>query len=334
MKTSAVAQETKIRSGGALGRALRHNPALPIYLILAVTVVIGWAVAPSFRSLGNFANLTVQVVAFALAGIAQTFAILVGDVDLGVGGIISIVVCAAAIIMKDTIASMVGGALLMLLIGSGVGLLTGFLVTRIKVEAMVLTLAINAALLGFALYLMPFPDYSKIIPPRFMSAVTGNIGPIQIPVLGTLVVALIAWYVLDRTRFGLHLRAVGADPEAAFRAGIDVAKIKIAAHTITGFLAALTGLFLAARMGTGDPTAGASFSMDSMTAVIAGGTLFNTGVGGVVGTVGGAMLIVILGNIFNHLGVSTFYQYVFRGALLVVAVAGGAIRKKWQEAAQ
>jgi ribose/xylose/arabinose/galactoside ABC-type transport system permease subunit len=71
-----------------------------------------------------------------------------------------------------------------------------------------------------------------------------------------------------------------------------------------------------------------------MTAVIAGGTLFSTGVGGVVGTVGGAGLIVILGNIFNHLGVSTFYQYVFRGALLVVAVAGGAIRKKWQESAQ
>lgn len=320
--------------GERVNRELKNNPALPIYLILVVTVAAGWWVAPSFRSLANFSNLTVQTVAFALAGIAQTYVILAGDVDLGVGGIISIVECAAAIIMKDTLGGMVGGAFILLAVGTLVGLVTGFLVTRIKVEAMVLTLAINAALLGFALYLMPYPDYSKIIPVRFMQALTGNWGPVQIPVLGTLVVAALSWYVLDRTRFGLHLRAVGADPEAAFRAGLDVAKIKVAAHAITGFLAALTGLFLAARMGTGDPTAGASFSLDSMTAVIAGGTLFNTGVGGVVGTLGGAFLIVILGNIFNHLGVSTFYQYVFRGALLVVAVAGGAIRKKWQEAAQ
>lgn len=333
MKRSVALGGAQNRSS-LLRRGFRNNPALPIYLILAVTVVVGWSVAPSFRSLANFQNLLIQTVAFALAGIAQTYAILVGDVDLGVGGIISIVVCAAAIIMKDTVVGMLASALALLAVGALVGFVTGFLVTRIKVEAMVLTLAINAALLGFALYLMPYPDYSKIVPVRFMQALTGNWGPVQIPVLGTIAVAVVSWYILDRTRFGLHLRAVGADPEAAFRAGIDVARLKIAAHTITGFLAALTGLFLAARMGTGDPTAGANFSLDSMTAVIAGGTLFSTGVGGVVGTIGGAFLIVILGNIFNHLAVSTFYQYVFRGALLVVAVAGGAIRKKWQEAAQ
>lgn len=333
MNTTAAVPGIRLRSG-AFGRGLKSNPAAPIFVILALTIAIGWWVAPSFRTVGNFQNLLIQTVAFALAGIAQTYVILAGDVDLGVGGIISIVECAAALIMKDTLGSMLGVTAFLLLLGACTGFLTGFLLTRIKVEAMVLTLAINAALLGFALYLMPYPDYTKMIPLDYMRALTGNLGPVQIPVLGTAVVALVSWHVLNRTRFGLRLRSVGADPEAAFRAGVNVQYVKIAAHTITGFLAALTGLFLAARMGTGDPTAGATFSLDSMTAVIAGGTLFNTGVGGVVGTIGGALLIVILGNIFNHLGVSTFYQYVFRGALLVVAVAGGAIRKKWQEAAK
>ncbi len=311
-------------------RAL-NNPGVPIYFILLVTWIIGYGVSESFRSPANLPNLLVQTVAFALAGLAQTFVILAGDNDLGVGGNISIIVCAAPMLMTNSLGSMIGMSIVLLAIGTLIGILTGYLISKVKVEPMVLTLAINFTLLGFALYLMPFPDYTKIIPIDFMRAVTGNIGPIPTPVLGTLIVAVISWFVLYRTQFGLHLRAVGADRETAFRAGIKVEKIKIIAHAITGFLAALAGLFLAARMGTGDPTAGATFSLDSMTAAVAGGTLFNTGVGSVAGTLGGAFLIVILGNIFNHLGVSTFYQYVFRGALLVVAVAGGAIKKKWQD---
>ena len=314
-----------------LWRLFLNNPSLPIFIILAITIGIGWWVAPSFRNLGNFQNLLMQTVVFAIAGIAQTYVILAGDVDLGVGGVISIVVCATPFLMVDTVNSMVSMSIVLLLVGALIGAATGFLLNRVKVEAMVLTLAINTALLGFALYLMPFPDYTKIIPPSFMKAFTGNWGPFQIPVLGTLVVTAISWYILNQTRFGLHVRAIGADRETAFRAGIKVERTKVIIHAITGLLAALAGLFLAARMGTGDPTAGASFSLDSMTAAVAGGTLMATGVGSVVGSIGGAFLIVILGNIFNHLGVSTFYQYVFRGALLVIAVAGGAIKKKWQD---
>jgi ribose transport system permease protein len=332
MEKVPITKETTVQTN-FLRRAL-NNPGMPIYIILMITWAIGYSVSESFRSPGNLPNLMVQTVAFALAGLAQTYVILAGDVNLGVGGIISIIVCGAPFLMTNTPASMIGMSLVLLLIGAAIGALTGYLLIKIKVEAMVLTLAINFTLLGFALYLMPFPDYTKIIPIDFIRVITGSWGPISYPVVGTVVVAIISWYVLYRTRFGLHLRAIGADKETAFRAGINVTKVKIWAHTITGFLAALSGLFLAGRMGTGDPTAGATFSLDSMTAAVAGGTLFNTGVGSVAGTLGGAFLIVILGNIFNHLGVSTFYQYVFRGALLVVAVAGGAIKKKWQDKAK
>jgi ribose transport system permease protein len=314
---------------------LLDNPSLPIYIILIIAVIIGYLVAPSFRRPANFQNLMIQTVAFALAGIAQTFAILVGDVNLGVGGIMSIAVCAAPFVMNDANpATMVTGSLIILMIGTIIGFFSGYLLNKIKIEAMVLTLAINTALLGFALYLMPYPDYTKMIPLPFIKAFTGNIGPVSIPIAGTLIVTVVSWFVLNKSRFGLHVRAIGADRETAFRAGINVDRTKIIAHSITGFISALAGLFLAARMGTGDPTAGATFSLDSMTAAVAGGALFSTGVGSVVGTIGGAFLIVILGNIFNHMVVSPFYQYVFRGLLLVVAVAAGAVRKKWQDSSQ
>jgi ribose/xylose/arabinose/galactoside ABC-type transport system permease subunit len=325
---------------GSRLRRLLDNPSLAIYIILGMTIGIGCVVAPaSFRRLMNFENLFIQTVAFALAGIAQTFVLLAGDVDLGVGGIMSIVVCAAPFLMSDNLSSLILGAFILLVVGTCIGMITGFLLTRIKIEAMVLTLAINTTLLGIALYIMPFPDYTKIIPLPFIYAFTGNLpGPLgkvpflgSIPVLGTIMVTVISWFVLNKTRFGLHVRAVGADPETAFRAGVNVPQTKILSHGITGLLAALAGLFLAARMGTGDPTAGVTFSLDSVTAAVAGGTLMATGVGSVTGTIGGAYLIVILGNIFNHVGVTPFYQYVFRGVLLVVAVAGGAIRKKWQD---
>jgi ribose transport system permease protein len=311
------------------------NPSMPIFIILAITVVIGMSVAPSFRRLANFQNLGVQTVAFALAGIAQTYVILSGDVNLCIGGIMGVVVCAAPSLMNSANpSSMITGSIILIIFGALTGLFCGVLLNRIKIEAMVLTLAIESALLGFALYLMPYPDYTKIIPLPFIQAVTGNIGPVSIPVAGTAILTLISWFILNKTRFGLHIRSIGADPVTAFRAGVNVKQTRIMAHTVAGIIAAIAGLFLAARMGTGDPTAGATFSLDSMTATVAGGTLMATGVGSVVGTIGGAVLIVILGNLFNHLGVSPFYQYVFRGLLLVVAVAGGAIKKKWQDSLQ
>jgi len=326
-----TARGPSLPSAGVLRRRALNHPGFPIYVILLITWCVAWTVAPSFRAPNNLQNLLIQTVAFALAGLAQTFVILAGDVDLSVGGIISIVECALPLIMRNNTGSILLSCALLLAFGTVLGLLSGFLVTRIRVEPMVLTLAINFSLLGFALFLMPFPDYSKVIPKAFIQAVTGKVGPIQTAVFATVAIAAVSWYVIYRTRFGLHLRAIGADKETAFRAGIKADRIRIITHGITGFLAAVTGLFLAGRMGTGDPTAGANFSLDSMTAAVAGGTLFSTGVGSVVGTIGGAFLIVILGNVFNHLGVSTFFQYVLRGLLLVFAVAAGAVKKKYQE---
>ena len=320
-----------MRAEGGAGRAARAagrllgSRAAPILLILAGTAAAAAALAPSFRQPGNLANVVVQGTPLVLVAIAQTFAILVGDVDLSVGGIVSLATVLMATLTTDDPARVAAVAALVLALGASVGAANGWLASRVAAEPMVLTLATNVVLMGLALYVMPYPG--GYVPYAVVRLAAG--GPVTVALATALVLAATAaaWLVLNRARFGIHLRAVGADPQVAFHAGIPVRQVKVAAHAVAGLLAALGGLFLAARMGSGDALVGQPFSLDSMTAVIAGGASFSSGQGEVLGSVAGALLISLLSNILNHVGVSPYYQYVFKGVLLLAAVTAGAVRE-------
>jgi len=306
--------------------ALGSDPALPIYVITLAVFIAACAFSSTFRRPYNLSNIAIQTVAIALASMGQTFAILAGDVDLCVGGVISLTTIACATMMQDSVVHMAAAIATSFIIGVSVGILNGLLVSKIKMDAMVITFATNSALMGLALHLMPVPG--GMVPYKYMTLIDLPVLGIPLPVVLVIALAVVSYYVLNRTVLGVHIRAVGADTPAAFRSGINTTVTKVRAHVIAGLFAATAGLFLAARMGSGDALAGAPFSLDSMTAVIAGGTNFATGVGDVTGTVIAALLITMLGNLLNHLGVSTYVQYVFKGLLLIVAVAGGAIRRK------
>lgn len=264
------------------------------------------------------------MVALGIVGLGQSFAILVGDVDLCVGGIISLITVLCARYMQDSGASIALMVILCMLVGIFIGMINGFLASVIPLDAMVTTFASNSVLLGFALWLMPAPGGS--VPYSYMKWIEIQIFGIPLPIFILFALLIASWFILDRCVLGFHIRAVGGAPHSAFTSGISITKTKIITHAITGFLAALAGLFLSSRMGSGDALSGVPFSLDSMTAVIAGGTNFASGVGSVFGTTVAAFLITVLGNIFNHLGVSTYWQYVFKGLLLVIAVTGAAVR--------
>ena len=304
------------------------NPSAPISAITVLVLLAALAGSASFRTPYNFNNIVIQMVALGLVALGQSFAILVGDVDLCVGGIISLTTVVAATFMKDGTASILSIAVLTLAAGIVAGLVNGWLVSAIKIDAMVTTFATNSILLGFALWVMEAPG--GYIPRAYMAIVDAKLaGVVPIPLIFLLLLVAVSWFVLDRTALGFHIRAVGGGPQSAFTSGIDVMKTKIVAHAIAGFFAASSGLFLTARMGSGDALSGVPFALDSMTAVIAGGANFSTGVGSVVGTTVAAFLITVLGNIFNHFDVSTYWQYVFRGLLLVVAVTAAALRTRY-----
>jgi ribose transport system permease protein len=167
-----------------------------------------------------------------------------------------------------------------------------------------------------------------------MKLIDAKVGFIPAPLLLLAAFVMISRFVLDRTVAGFHIRAVGGGAQSAYTSGVGVMKTRMIAHAAAGFFAASAGLFLAARMGSGDALSGVPFSLDSMTAVIAGGTNFSTGVGSVVGTTVAAFLITTLGNIFNHMGISTYWQYVLKGLLLVIAVTAAALRTRFAERSQ
>ena len=308
-------------------RGLLLKPSAPIIVITFVIVAIALIISESFRSPYNLNNVIIQMVALGLVSLGQSFAILVGDVDLCVGGIISIVTVMAASIMQDPAISMISVAVLCMLTGMVIGMINGVLSTVINIDAMVTTFATNTILLGFALWLMESPG--GYIPYAYMQLLDLQLWFIPAPLLLLLVFVAISWFVLDRTVLGFHIRAVGGGKQSAYTSGISILRTKILAHGITGFFAALAGLFLAARMGSGDALAGAPFSLDSMTAVVAGGINFATGVGSVIGTTVAAFLITVLGNIFNHIGVSPYWQYVLKGLLLVIAVTAAVLRTRY-----
>ncbi len=308
--------------------SVSRDPSLPIYVITMVVLILAGAYSPTFRRLYNLSNVAVQTIALGLAALGQIFAILVGDVDLCVGGVISLTTVIGATLMSQPWVGVAGVAGMSLALGAAVGMVNGWLASRLRMDAMVITFATNSVLMGLALHLMPVPG--GVVPYSFMRLVGLTLLGIPAPVFMLLALAVFSNYVLNRTVLGVHVRAVGGDRGAAFRSGIGVTATKIWAHVIACMFAAVAGLFLAARMGSGDALAGSAFSLDSMTAVIAGGTNFASGMGDVAGTVTAAFLITLLGNVFNHLGVSTYLQYVFKGVLLLIAVAGGAIRRKTQ----
>lgn len=302
------------------------RPSAPISIITAVIFVTAFMNIESFRSPYSINNVIIQMVALGLVSLGQSFAILVGDVDLCVGGIISIVTVLAATLMQDSASSMVAVSCLCLAVGVTIGIMNGMLTTVIRIDAMVTTFATNTMLLGIALWIMESPG--GYIPYEYMTLIDKTIGMIPAPLVLLLLLVALSWYILDRTVLGFHIRAIGGGRQSAFTSGINIMKTKIMAHAMAGLLAALAGLFLSARMASGDALSGVPFSLDSMTAVVAGGINFATGVGSVIGTTVAAFLISVLGNIFNHMGISPYWQYVLKGGLLVIAVAAAVVRAR------
>lgn len=308
-------------------RSLMMKPSVPISIITVVLVVIALMVSESFRTPYNINNIIIQMIALGLVSLGQSFAILVGDVDLCLGGIISITTVIAATYMQDSAVSMIIVACALIALAVVIGIINGILTTYIRIDAMVTTFATNTILMGLALWVMEAPG--GYIPYEYMRIIDIKIGFLPMPLVLLLALMAISWYILDRTVLGFHIRAVGGGRQSAYTSGINILKTKLLAHAIASFFAALAGLFLAARMASGDALAGAPFSLDSMTAVVAGGTNFSTGVGSVIGTTVAAFLISVFGNIFNHMGISPYWQYVLKGMLLVIAVTATVLRSRY-----
>ena len=286
---------------------------LALLLVIVVWLTLAFATT-RFMTVENSENLTVQIAPLLLVALGQTLVILTGGLDVSVGAIIGL----TSAIMSLPLSPFVS---LPLALGAAalVGAWNGTLVDRLNIHPIVVTLASSTVVTGIALLLRPTPG--GIVPPALVSLVNMHFLGLPMAVFWIVIFVGLAMFLLQRTRFGLHLVSVGGSPANARLAGIKVNRTVICSYMLCALFAAVSGLFLTGRISSGDATVGLTFTLDSIAAVALGGTQFTGGIGGAFGTLFGSVLLGLLSNGMNLLNVSPFLQSILNGLLLLLAVS-------------
>jgi len=290
-----------------------------VFLIFIGLCVLLSLLSRDFLSLSNLLNVALQTSIVAITAIGMTFTMLTAGIDLSVGSIVALSsALSAGFIMKQGIPTYLAMALAMA-VGAGLGAISGLLIVKGRLPPFVATLAMMAV--GRGLTLVYTRGWTiPIMLREFTFWGAGTIGPVPVPVVVLVVVFVAAHIVLSRTRFGLHIYAVGGHQETARLAGIHVDLITIMVYVISGFTAALAGIITAARLYSAQPNVAAGLELDAIAASVLGGTSLFGGVGGVGGTLVGALIMGVLHNGLNLLEVSSYYQKVVKGIVFILAV--------------
>lgn len=284
------------------------------FAILAVLVVIATASSPEFFTAQNIQNVIAQTAPLILASIGQMMVVVTGGLDVSNGAVVSLTTTLVAMPYNDAVnLSLAFGAALM------IGLVNGYGVARLNVHPIIMTLATMSIAQGFALLLRPIPGGD--VPAWLIGAVNGNLGIIPGSLFWVVVPACAAAWLLYRRPFGVHLFAAGGNAENARLNGIKTQRIIIAAYVLSSLFAFIAGLYLAGRLSSGDAKVGNAFNIDSVMAVALGGVQLSGGVGSLLGTVIGALLVSLIGNTMNLSNISAFVQLGVKGLLLLAVVS-------------
>ncbi len=319
MKTTPTIPRSAPR--GPLQHFISDNAlVLVLYSALLVAIVSLSIGFPSFRSGPNLWTMARQAVIPGIIAIAQTFIIVSGGIDLSVGSLVTFVSLLSAGLMDGRPERFIPVAALMLCIGLLVGLIHGLIVKRGNVPPFITTLATALILQGAALAYTTVPKGSI---PSSMGELFyyGTLGPVPLPIILFFALFILAVLLLSKTRFGRAVYAIGGNPEVARRSGIKVMKNQIMVYCLGSFLVAIAALVATARMGIGDPMAGMGMELDSITAVVIGGTSLFGGRGNLFGTMAGVMIMTLISNVMVILGVNIFYQQLIKGFVVLLVVA-------------
>lgn len=287
-----------------------------LFLLMLLITILN----PNFMTMNNLMNLLRQVSINGFIAFGMTFVIITSGIDLSVGSSLALsgaVVAGLMVSGINPIVAMLAG----LLLGALLGIFNGVLISRGKLAPFIATLATMSIYRGITLVLTGGnPVTASGDNPLFEFIGRGYILGIPFPVILLFVTLIILYFVLHRTAFGKKAFAVGGNEKAAKIAGVKIGKIKLYVYTISGILSAISGIILASRLSSAQPTAGTTFEMDAIAAVVLGGTSMSGGRGSIVGTLIGALIIGTLNNGLNLLGVSSFYQQIMKGVVIILAV--------------
>jgi galactofuranose transport system permease protein len=316
-------------AGSVRGRVTRARVASLVQrqgalVALAVLFVFAALRYESFLTQENLVNVLRQNSMIGLVALGMTFVILTGGIDLSVGSLLALAgVVAASLAGRGTLVALAAAVGLTTLLG----LVNGAVISKVRIQPFIVTLAMMVAVRGLALRLTDEGDTVRVerSAQGFTELGRGRLelGALELPypILILFVAFAAGWLVLNHTRFGRHVYALGDNEEAARLMGLNVGRVTLGVYALSGALAGLAGVILASRLGAGQPVAGLGWELDAIAAVVVGGTLLTGGQGSVVSTLVGVVLLGMIFNVFNLEGwITPWWQLVLRGVILLFVV--------------
>lgn len=300
-------------------KLLKSRYTLLVGIILVEFILFGVAASPYFLTAGNLFNILRQVSEIGMISIPLTFLLLSGHMDLSVGSIVGVCGVVTGMILRS------GGPIPLAMLagigaGTAVGFINGLIVGKLKIQAVVVTIGTQVLFRGLC-YILTSGRAVSGYPAAFFRLGTGDILGVPISVIVLLVMYVVAWLVLEKSWFGRYTLAIGNNQNTTQYSGIRVDRMKIALFTICGALTAVASIFLISRLSSAEATLGNGYELDIITAALIGGVDINGGSGKLQGTFLGILIIGILRNGLNMMGLSVIYQSIILGVLLLVAVA-------------
>jgi ribose/xylose/arabinose/galactoside ABC-type transport system permease subunit len=327
----ALNQEEKTISRASFGKRLRQHENAPILLVLVVMIGIVVLVEYLLRGRVNFisgmniSNVLLQVSVTGIFALSMTLVMISGGIDLSIGNMLSFLGTGMAYLMKTAKWAEAPTLLLALAVGIGLQLLMGWIISRTKIEPFIISLGFMSIYRGFTYLITNGREITIIGKIEFLQATVFRVNtfvvtvPIVLMIALTILVALIVKY----TKFGRRVYAVGGNENAAYLAGINVKNFKLLIYGINGLFVTIASMTLLARLGTGAPVMGLGKEIEVIAAVVVGGTAMSGGKGNIWGAIFGVLVLGIISNALNILGVSPHYQYIISGLLIIFAVIVG-----------
>ncbi|WP_250535185.1 ABC transporter permease [Caballeronia sp. AZ10_KS36] len=313
-----VAAATTHGSASSRFASFRRSTLFYPLIGLIVVCIVMMVASPSFLSAANLENVLRQVSINAIIAVGMTCVILTGGIDLSVGSVMALSGTIAAGLMVSGL-NAVAALLTGVAVGLGFGVANGFFVAFARMPPIIVTLATMGIARGLGLiYTGGYPIDG--LPDWVSFFGSGKVFGIQAPVLIMLAVYLIAWLLLDRMPFGRYVYAIGGNEQATRLSGVRVARVKLIVYTLSGLTSAFAAIVLTGRLMSGQPNAGVGFELDAIAAVVLGGTSISGGRGSILGTLVGALLLGVLNNGLNMIGVNPYVQNVIKGGIILLAI--------------
>jgi ribose/xylose/arabinose/galactoside ABC-type transport system permease subunit len=312
-------KETSVTPYGYSSMYRKYLVKYQIFIAFAVICLILSILTPNFFGIQNMVIVLRQISINGILAVGVTFVIIAGGIDLSLGSVIALTGVVAALFAHPGENPIIVPVGLAVLTGIAIGIVNGVTITKGKVAPFIVTLGMMTIARGLALVVSkgrPVSNLSKSF--NFIGG--GDVMGIPVPIIIFLLVVILASITLNYTKTGRYIYAVGGNENAAMASGINVNSVKMFTYVVCSGLAGLAGIILASRITTGQPNAGVAYELDAIAAVVIGGTSLSGGIGSIIGTVLGALIIGVINNGLDLLNITSYYQQIIKGVIIVGAV--------------